>query len=496
MISSVRPKGLFFDTQNHARMPSRPVSSPSTTESLKRARAGFGQAFRELVSGRPGRRAVALACLAVLLIFAALPFTGCPLRLARPGVTLTIWDGPRWADETGNRYHWVEAKIKEFEAAHPFVEVKLVPVDWADLRGLLDSAKEAGRLPDVAPFDISSGGITPDELAAGLLDPVDGYISAPDDLSPEAKAAYTYQGQLWGFPETMTGQALLLNLDLFAKRGVTPPADGKWTWAEFRDACIRLTFDSNGDGKTDTYGFSTYVLPGYYEAWPFLYADGARPLSEDLKTYTLNSPQGVAALKRLSDLILVDKAAHPMTGSASVRNIFDLFANKDKQQVAIEPWSAWAIDYLKTQENMIQNFAVAEFPAGTSGNALTVGGTSGFVVFHQEDSGRRNLAMALADYLTNATSQYELATGYHAFPSRQEALDLDPFAGDPAYQQAAKVIFHAVSLPAAPRWPDLERVIQREIQMAILGVKSPQEALDSAGSVITPLLQPPAPGGG
>ncbi len=470
-------------------MPSRPpVRSRSIIASVKAARAGLAVAARDLAGGRPGRRAVAIVCVAVLLIFAVAPFTGCPIRLARPGVTLTIWDGPRWADEGGNRYHWIKKKIAEFEAAHPFVEVVLVPVEWNDLRGLLDAAKEAGRFPDVAPFDLSAGGVTFEEVKAGLLEPVDDFITAADDLSPEAKAAYTYDGHLWGFPSTMTGHALLLNLDLFAKRGVTPPADGKWSWAEFRDACRKLTFDSNGDGKTDVWGFGAYVLPGYYETWPFLYADGARPLSGDFQSYTLNSPAGVAALKRLTDLVFVDKAAHPMTGSAAVRNVFDVFANKDKQQVAIAPWSAWAIDYLKTQDNVIKNFAVVEYPTGATGAAVTIGGTSGFVAFRQQDTYKRGLAMALANYLTNANSQYELARGYHAFPSRQRALDLDPFAGDPAYQRASRIIFHAVSLPSQPRWPDLERIIQREVQMALLGIKGPKEALDDAGAVITTFL--------
>lgn len=488
--------------QNLRRMPSLPpTQSRSIITSVKAAPASFAAAVLDLAGGRPGRRAIAIACVAVLLIFAVTPFTGCPIRLARPGVTLMVWDGPRWADESGNRYHWTESKIAEFEAAHPFVEVVFVPVEWNDLRGLLDTAKEAGRLPDVAPFDLSAGGVTLEEVKAGLLEPVDNSIAAPGDLSPEAKAAYTYDGHLWGFPSTMTGHALLLNLDLFAKRDVTPPADGKWTWAEFRDACRKLTFDSNGDSKTDVWGFSTYVLPGYYESWPFLYADGARPLSGDFQSYTFNSPAGVAALKRLTDLVFVDKAAHPMTGSAAVRNVFDLFANKDKQQVAIEPWSAWAIDYLKTQDSAIKNFAVAEYPTGATGAPVTVGGTSGFVVLRQQDNYRRGLAMALANYLTSANSQYELARGYHAFPSRQRALDLDPFAGDPAYRKAAQIIFHAVSLPRQPRWPDLERIIQREIQMALLGIKGPKEALDDAGTVITTFLaetNPPAsqtPGG-
>lgn len=469
------------------------IMSQSVGGGLLRPATNLARMLRPILRHFDPKRRVALLLVAVLVIGLLVPLSGCILRLSRPGLTLILWDGPRWADETGNRYHWVERKIAEFEAAHPFVEVVLVPMEWANLRGMLDSAKNAGLLPDVAPFDLSPGGVSLEEVDAGLLEPVDSAVENVDDLSPQAREAYTYAGQLWGFPSSMTGHVLLLNLDLFAERGVEPPAGGKWTWQEFAETCRQLTFDRDGDRKTDVWGFGTYVLPGAYEVWPFLYAAGARPLSPDQTTYTFNSETAAAALQALADLALEEEVAHPTTGSASVRTVFDLFARSDKQQVAIEPWSAWAIDYLLTQEGTIKNFAVAEYPTfgDQPAGPLTVGGTGGFVVFRQEDSYRRSMAVALANHLTDTAAQYEMARGYHAFPARRSALDLDPFTGNVAYQRAAEIIFHAVSLPRHPDWPEIDRYIQRELQMALLGIKPAAEALSDAAELVGPLLVPP-----
>ncbi|HCW51390.1 MAG TPA: ABC transporter substrate-binding protein [Clostridiales bacterium] len=461
---------------------------------------------------------------ALVLVLAGttlLAMAGCELRLTRPGVTIVVWDGPRWADESGNHYHWVQRKIEEFEATHPFVEVIFVPVEWSLLRPMLDAAKNAGELPDIAPFDLSAGGVTLEEIDEGLLEPVDGFLEDPDDLSPQARQAYTYDGRLWGFPSSMTGHVLLLNLHLFEERGVELPPGGRWTWEEFLEACRRLTFDRDGDGNTDVWGFATYVLPGYYEVWPFLYASGARPVSGDLTTYTFNSESAVGALDRLVDLVFEENVAHPSTGTSSVRTVFNLFADPEQQQVAIEPWSAWAIDYLTVSEQAIKNFTVAAYPtmpiggsadvgeAGTpgagedgSGSAalavwggedgpLTIGGTGGFVVFRQEDPHRRSLVMELANYLTSTAAQYELARGYHAFPARRSAPGLGPFAGEPAYERAAEIVFRAESLPPHSRRPEIERLIQRQIQMVLLGIKNASEALQHAGEAVAELLAEP-----
>ena len=78
-------------------------------------------------------------------------------------------------------------------------------------------------------------------------------------------------GHIYGVPTSISVQTLLLNLDIFEEKGVEPPVDGRWTYDEFVEKMEALT----GDG---VYGFSTYIMPGYYEAWPFLFMDGGYPL--------------------------------------------------------------------------------------------------------------------------------------------------------------------------------------------------------------------------
>ena len=58
---------------------------------------------------------------------------------------------------------------------------------------------------------------------------------------------------------------------MFAEAGVSVPT----TYAEFLDACAKLTRDTDGDGKTDVYGFGMRGSNGGQEPWGcFLYAGG------------------------------------------------------------------------------------------------------------------------------------------------------------------------------------------------------------------------------
>ena len=68
--------------------------------------------------------------------------------------------GPRWEDESENKFHWMEEKVAEFEEKYPGVEVELVQQPWAELGDSLSVAIAGKNWPDIAPIDISGGTIS------------------------------------------------------------------------------------------------------------------------------------------------------------------------------------------------------------------------------------------------------------------------------------------------------------------------------------------------
>ncbi|PTQ56655.1 MAG: Sugar ABC transporter, periplasmic sugar-binding protein [Candidatus Carbobacillus altaicus] len=402
---------------------------------------------------------------------------------------ITVWDGPRWADANDNKYHWLEAKTAEFEAAHPGVKIEIVQVPWAEMPDKLNVAIAGKAWPDIAPVDISGGAVSINHIKQGVIEPMDEYLTKDEwaDFYPNALEAYTYDGKIYGVPNSITVHAMLLNLDLFKERGVDPPKDGRWTYEEFVEKMKQLTFDRDGDGQIDVYGFSTYILPGYYEAWPFLYMDGARPLSEDLNQYTFDDPKAVSALKKLSDLKFVHKLAPPEMGGNDVGGTWKAWAASDQRMVAVEPWATWAIASAQT-DKWKTNFMVAEYPIGDSGKPITIGGVGGWVMFHEENDGKKKMVAELIKYLSSTDEQYTMAKNYGVFPARKSAAEKNPFIDNPQMAQAMNMAEQAVMLPRHPDWKKIDEAIQTQLQLVLNGEKTPEEALKAARGPVEEIL--------
>ena len=117
------------------------------------------------------------------------------------------------------------------------------------------------------------------------------------DIWPIGSRAVTYKGRVYGFPTNVVVQALWFNKDKFDECGIPYPK-GQWTWKEFLPIAQRLTIrDSNGRVKQ-------YGLLLQWGFWPqFVWQWGGSIYSKDGTRCTLDSPQAIAGVQFLHDLI-------------------------------------------------------------------------------------------------------------------------------------------------------------------------------------------------
>jgi multiple sugar transport system substrate-binding protein len=402
---------------------------------------------------------------------------------------ITIWDGPRWPDDKDNKFHWMESKIKEFEAEHKGVKVELVQVPWAELPDKLGVSIAGQSWPDIAPVDISGSAVSIDHIDQGVIESVDELFTKKEleDFYPNALDAYKFDGKLYGVPNSMTVHTMLLNLDLFKERGVEPPKNGEWTWDEFLATAEKLTFDRDGDGKTDVFGFSTYIMPGYYEAWPFFYMNGGSPLNKDMTKFTFNDEKTVKAIQQLADLKLKDKVSPETSGGQDVGGTFQAWANAEQRTVAMQPWATWAIG--AAQGKYPTNFAVANYPTGDSGKPVTIGGVGGWTMFHQEEAGKKKVVGEFIKYISSTEEQYTMATEYGTFPALKSAADKDPYKDNPQMARAQEMSSQVVMLPRHPEWKKIDEAIQTELQLVFNGEKTAKDAMKDAEKKVNEILK-------
>ena len=429
-----------------------------------------------------------LICASIVMMFLAM--TG--LVQAEYKGTITVWDCPRWAKQGANdQFFWMKEKMAEFQKIHPGVKFELVETPWAELGDKLNIAIAGRSWPDIAPIDISGGTIKMSHIKQGVVEPLDTFFNKQElaDFYPGALDSYTYDGHLYGVPNSMTVHALLLNLDIFKERGVQPPANGKWTWDEFVEKMKKLTFDRNNDGKIDVYGFSSYVLKGYYETWPFFMMDGARPINAD-GSFGFDDPKAISAIQKMADLKFKHKVTPMEMGSSNVGGTFQAFANPAQRTVAVEAWASWAIATLQTNPKYKTNFMVAEYPTATKGGkGITVGGSGGFIVFRQQNKDKLAMVVEFVKYITKAKEQYVMAQSYGTFPARKSAAALDPFKNNPEMKRASAMLKDAMTVPRHPDWALIDERIQAQLQLVFSGDKTAAEAMKDAAAQVKQYLK-------
>lgn len=388
---------------------------------------------------------------------------------------ITVRDYPRLDVETGYKYSWIMKKIKIFEKNNPGVIIDFKPLDPEFGHIELETTIKANSCPDIAPV-----GANYEIISKNVLEPLDKYFNKDkiDKYKPNVISAVKYDNAIWGFPYMMENYCLFLNLDLFNERGVKPPKDGNWTYEEFIKSVKELTYDRNGDGKADIFGFNSYIKPNSYNTWGILLSDGGEIIDYRTGKYNFFDKKAVSGLKKLVDLKLVHMVTPEKFGTNSSMEAWRSFAVDKK--VAVYPGKASLINTLKVLNSRGKgfNFGVANYPIGEVGIPISSGNTvTAYGIFRQEDEKKLEMCVKFLEYLTNDESQKGLYK-QGVFPVKEDVGKI--YKNDKMMSGIEKSSLDSPLIGMHPNWGLIDDVLQSQIRMAILGNKSPEEAIKSA----------------
>ena len=390
---------------------------------------------------------------------------------------ITLWDYPCLDIRNGTRFGRIKNKIRQFEKKNPGVYIELCELDWADGPSFLKAAARIGANPDIAPI-----GSDYFYISGGYLEELDSFISQEDrrDFIGSTLDTAIYNGKLYGIPWMTTGYTMILNTERFSERNAGLPENGEWTYEQFVDALKQLTYGTDGRKMTDTYGFSSFVEPGYYGVFGILMSDGAQIIDEETGKYVFNTPEALSGLKKVCDLKHKYKVTHPDFGAISENQAWSDFLNG---KAAVFIGESWVVPFLRNLADSSRiNFTVANFPSGKSDIPLSMGLTTcSYAVFKQRNEEKRKICADFVRFITSAESQYELEEfGY--FPVRKSGKYL--YENDKEMYTIQQNLYFSEPPPKADNWNEIDIILQTKIKEALLGTISPEKALKDAERLI------------
>lgn len=397
---------------------------------------------------------------------------------------ITIRDYPRLDASTGYKYSWITKKIKEFERNNPGVFIEFKPLDTKTGYIEIEKSIKTNSYPDIAPV-----GANKEIISTGALEPLDRYLKQDEinRFKEDAIEAVKNDNQIWGIPYMMENYCLFLNLDLFNEKGVKPPEDGIWTYEEFVDTLKQMTYDKNGDGKIDVFGFDSYIAPNHYNTWGILLSDGGEIIDHKRDIYRFYGDEAVSGLKKLVDLKLLHKVTPTSFGVHDSSAAWRSFSVEKK--IAVYPGKTSNMSILKVLNSRGKgfNFAVAKYPIGEAGFPIYPGNTvTAYGVFKQEDKKKLEMCVKFLKHLIDDESGESLYN-QGVFPVQKNVSEI--YKKDRIMNDLEREVKYSKPIGNHPKWKEIDYILQNQLKMALLGEKTTEEAIRTAKEKIDELLE-------
>jgi len=366
--------------------------------------------------------------------------------------------------------------ITEFETENPGVKVQWVDVPWAEMerKVLTTLSAAAADAPDV--INLNPG-------FASQLAERGAWMNLDEKLPADVRSLYlpniwkasSLDGKTFGLPWYLTTRVAIYNTDILKQAGITkPPA----TFAELAQVAKQVK------AKTGKYAFFTTVVPGDSGELMESFVQMGVPLVDESGKAAFNTPKGKEVFQYWVNLYKEGLMPKEVLTEGH-RHAIDLYQRGDTAVLA----------------------SGAEFLRTIATNAPTVAKASASAPQITGDTGKKNVAvmnlvipqdtnvpdaaLKFAQYVTNDKNQLAFAKAANVLPSTLKALEDSYFSAEPANATpidkarviSAKQMKDAeVLVPAMKNVKQLQKVLYDNLQAAMLGQKTVDQAIADAAN--------------
>jgi multiple sugar transport system substrate-binding protein len=367
-----------------------------------------------------------------------------------------------------------QSVVDGFKTAQPDATVNVIHVPaQGDHMTKLSAAFASGSPPDVFIINYRRYG----QLASkGVIEPAGPLMQKSgvlqeSDYYPQSLDAFRYQGTLMCVPQNISNLEVYYNKDLFAANNVAEPT-ADWTWDDFLAAAQAMTRDTNGDGTMDTHGLG--VEPQLIRLAPFVWANGGDIVDNPDKPtkLTLDTPEAREALQWFVDLQRSNKVT-PNEAEAKSEDVESRFMNGRIGMVLASRASTPSF-------REIEGFEWDVAPLPMKKEKSTILHSDAYCI--ASASKNKDLAWAFVEYAQGPDGQTRAAKLGRTVPSRKDIAQSEAFL-DPTQAPASSQVFldmipHMQLVPIISTWPQVEGVVNEELERAFYGVITVDEAIN------------------
>lgn len=383
--------------------------------------------------------------------------------------TLTVWS-------TGSEddVQIMNEAARIFIANNPGVTVDIRPLSWDDAHAQILTATVSRSGPDIITGGLSwgiefgelGGLLDLREVAPDVVEEVEGVVQ-----EGIYQSVVSTDGAVYAVPWDLTVYMMYYLPELLEEVGAASPPQ---TWEEMTDALTKLQ-EAGHTGFAMAWGNTQWL--GYFN---FLEQAGGSLYNEDCSQATVNSPEGVEALRFYADLYT--------TYNVPTDPVPDLEGGMASGNYAFGYTGNWLIGSLDAGHPELEGrWNVARLPAGPAGrNTAFIGGRVMGVMASSQNPElaaqfiRTVYDPAAIEAMTAKAAEFSITY----VPPRVDMVDLIQAPSDRVEALQAQ-LEDAEGPPNCPGWEESARTLERQIQEVIFNNADPQQALDIAASEMT-----------
>jgi multiple sugar transport system substrate-binding protein len=366
----------------------------------------------------------------------------------------------------------LEEQIAAFQQQYPGVTVKPDYTDYGTLNEKLTASIAGGQ-----PYDVMLMGIgwVPPFAAKGVLadlgkDPAE-LASRYYERTVEAGV---HDGKVYALPIMLDTRIGIYRKDFFAEAGITEPPK---SFAEMREYGRMLT-QRAPDGTLTRAGLDVLGIDPRQAYETLLWAAGGELFTPDGKP-AFNSPEGVAALQMMTDVIRVDRSEdigftmpNSPTGNVMAQGRAAMMVGHHHFWTEIE----------KAAPELIAEDKLGFFVITDQRPAVFQGGTLATVAAQSRNPAA---AKAFAEFLASEGPSLAANEQRGNIPALKSLESSEFVQKNKAIQFAMANLDHAYSEGGVPAWLEIRGKFKGAVESALLGEKSPQQALDDLAAEAT-----------